>query len=262
MYQLTLTLPEEKEMSEQEAFDLLLENKSIVISTDQNYLPPMGWKALVACANTIEVEMKNTEIYKSLGCESAREFYSRLGSLAGYYSKAARVVWWHRLVFSDRPIDWITINALSNNAFLIELNWIKQSRSTKLFAFDQSRKRIAKANWEIAKERYLNCSLNDLHEYAKSQQAKKESNSLLRLQTKIEKLEKENQALRAGNLIYFGKVAENKEISARMVELYSMALNSTMNSIQLETFTHILIFKGYYPACRYFDKFDNLEESC
>ena len=76
------------------------------------------------------------------------------------------------------------------------------------------------------------------------------------LEQKIEWLEKDLQNAQKGILSFTGITAKNQEIPVKYVELYCLALRTNMSALQLKYLADTMFLEGFYPACRYVDKFE------
>ena len=110
----------------------------------------------------------------------------------------------------------------------------------------------------MAKQKFgLSSNLKeDLHKYVSEILKNVEASKLAFFEEHLIQLQKENESLRKGNLSYFGKECSNRDVSGKYQEIYIMACQSNMNTVQFKRFCDILILQDFYRACDYLDKFE------
>ena len=231
---------------------LQLEKTSVQIFHDA-LLNEHSWSNLIFCANEIEQEVNNLAIYQELGYSSFKEFLESLGKIKNDYVYAIKLVWWHRMVWTDKDLNWLKRDQFKQSKFVIKFPFISINKKTGNLMIRQNQLQKAKSSWQLAKSQYGdNIRFADMETFIEGS-----SNPYTEaLERRIDFLEKDLAAARQGVLAFSGYKANNLEMPPRYAEIYALALHSNMSALQLKIFTDILILEGYYPACRYLDQFE------
>lgn len=212
-----------------------------------------SWNNLVFCANEIEQEVNNLAVYQELGYSSFKEFLESLGKIKGDYVYAIKLVWWHRLVWTDKQLNWLKRDQFKQSKFVIKFPFISINKKTGNLMLRQTHLQKAKSSWQLAKSQYGdNISFTNIETFIEGA-----TNPYTEaLEKRIEWLEKDLAAAHQGILSFSGYKANNKEMPPRYAEIYALALRSNMSALQLKYFADILILEGFYQACQYLDQFE------
>ena len=231
---------------------LQVEKTSMQIFYDA-LLTEHSWNNLLYCANEIEQEVNNLAVYQELGYSSFKEFLESLGKIKGDYVYAIKLVWWHRLVWTDKELNWLKRDQFKQSKFVIKFPFISINKKTGNLMLRQNHLQKAKSSWQLAKSQYGdNISFTNIETFIEGA-----SNPYTdALEKKIEWLEKDLAAAHQGILSFAGYKANNKEMPPRYAEIYAIALRSNMSALQLKYFADILILEGFYQACQYLDQFE------
>jgi hypothetical protein len=231
----------------------LLQPETTLKSFHESLLKEHSWNNLISCANKIEKEINNIAIYQELGYPSFKEFLESLGKIKGDYVYAVKLIWWHRLVWTDKDIDWLKRDQFKQSKFVLKFPFIAINKKTGNLMLRQSQLQKACSTWQLARSRYGdNVSFWEIENFVEGS-----TNPYTEaLEKRIEWLEKDLVSARQGILSFAGYKAKNNEIPARYAEIYCLALRSNMSALQIKYFADILILESYYQACRYLDQFE------
>jgi hypothetical protein len=231
---------------------LQIEKTSMQVFHDA-LLSEHSWSNLIFCANELEQEVNNLAIYQELGYSSFKDFLESLGKIKNDYVYAIKLVWWHRMVWTDKALTWLKRDQFKQSKFVIKFPFISINKKTGNLMVRQTQLQKAKSSWQLAKSQYGdNICFADIETFIEGS-----SNPYTEaLERRIDFLEKDLAAARQGVLTFSGYKANNLEIPPRYAEIYTLALHSDMSAMQLKIFTDILLLEGYYPACRHLDQFE------
>ena len=231
----------------------LLQPETTLNAFYESLLKEHSWGNLISCANEIEKEINNIAIYQELGYPSFKEFLESLGKIKGDYVYAIKLIWWHRLVWTDKDINWLKRDQFKQSKFVLKFPFIAINKKTGNLMLRQNQLQKANSSWQLAKSQYgSNIRFSEMEAFIEGS-----ANPYTEaLEKKIEWLEKDLVAARQGVLSFSGYKAKNKDIPERYAELYCLALRSNMSALQIKYFADILILEGYYQACRYLDQFE------
>ena len=212
-----------------------------------------SWSNLISCANEIEQEVNNLAIYQELGYSSFKEFLEFLGKIKGDYVYAIKLVWWHRLIWTNKDLTWLKRDQFKQSKFVMKFPFITINKKTGTLMVRQNQLQKAKSNWQLVLSQYGDhVRFGEMETFIEGS-----TNPYTEaLEQKINLLEKDLAAARQGVLSFSGYKANNLEMPPRYAEIYALALRSNMSALQIKYFADILILEGYYPACRYLDQFE------
>lgn len=224
---------------------------------------PCTWKEIYGAAKLIEINIPRSSEnqYSHLGV-TFKQFWDSIDETTrNTYITATKIIWWQKLVIkSDFEENWLTKEDLIHNRFFSHFNFFRFNASKNLFTVVKTKLDLAKAHWKLAKYKHdlapnsrsfkesLNNYVSDLKQLGEEK--------ISFFEARLIELQKENECLKKGNLMYFGIECSNREISGKYHELYISACQSNMNAIQFKYFCNILILKDFYQACSYLDKFE------
>lgn len=212
-----------------------------------------SWSNLISCANEIEQEVNNLAIYQELGYSSFKEFLEFLGKIKGDYVYAIKLVWWHRLIWTNKDLTWLKRDQFKQSKFVMKFPFITINKKTGNLMIRQNQLQKAKSSWQLVLSQYGDhVRFGEMETFIEGS-----TNPYTEaLEQKINLLEKDLAAARQGVLSFSGYKANNLEMPPRYAEIYALALRSNMSALQIKYFADILILEGYYPACRYLDQFE------
>ena len=212
-----------------------------------------SWSNLISCANEIEQEVNNLAIYQELGYSSFKEFLEFLGKIKGDYVYAIKLVWWHRLIWTNKDLTWLKRDQFKQSKFVMKFPFITINKKTGNLMIRQNQLQKAKSSWQLVLSQYGDhVRFEEMETFIEGS-----TNPYTEaLEQKINLLEKDLAAARQGVLSFSGYKANNLEMPPRYAEIYALALRSNMSALQIKYFADILILEGYYPACRYLDQFE------
>ena len=242
-----------KKMSQCQLSLLIPSSPASLAICHRSLLTNHSWDNLVTQADKIEQEINNIAIYQELGYTSLKEFLESLGKIKGDYIYAVKLIWWHRLVWNEKPIDWLKRDQFKQSKFVIKFPFIAINKKTGNLMLRQTQIKKALSTWVLIKSRYGdNVSYSQMETFIEgSENAYAQS-----LEQKIEWLEEDLKNAKNGVLSFTGIKAKNKDIPERYAELYCMALRTNMTALQTKYFADTLMLEGYYAACRYLDQFE------
>lgn len=210
------------------------------------------WRQMLRAVSAIETTLGKISYD---GFKSSEDFFDTLPN-ANYYINATKAVWWQRLVFTDRPLGYLSYEDLKLNPFLRIFSIGTFGKKSKRFKVSKTQVPIAKYHYEQVKERTTTKpSTKALGNYAQEYRNLKINKEIELLQGKLAKLHWELHDARQRVFSYYGHQSSNLEINPKYIELFALAKQLQLTTIQHSVFTDILMFQGFYPACRYLDKF-------
>ena len=218
--------------------------------------PRLTFKAILASALVIEKELDNRAIYQELGFSDIRKFLESIPKArADEYLVSIKMIWWQRLIWTDRPVDWIKREQFKSSNFINRYAFITFNKSTRALTLQRAKKRTAQNTWELIKRIYGNdCSYAEIEKFVAYDGTYNEH--IMALDAKVLQLQKDLELAKQGIVSHYGKRAKNNEIPLRYSELYCLARRTNMSALQLQCFTDIMLLEGYYPACQHLDQFE------
>ena len=212
-----------------------------------------SWENLVTQADKIEQEVNNIAVYQQLGYTALKEFLESLGKIKADYVYAVKLIWWHRLVWKNKPIDWLKRDQFKQSKFVMKFPIIAINKKTGNLILRNEQIKKALATWGLMQSRYgENVSYAQMETFIEGA----ENPYVQSLEQKIAWLEEDLLNAKNGISSFTGIKAKNKDIPERYAELYCLALRTNMSALQLKYFADILLLEGFYQACQYIDQFE------
>ena len=212
------------------------------------------WEKMIQAVEILEPSLKRHNYPKEY-CDS-ETFFKDLPD-PGYYIAALKSVWWNRLVFVDRPRSFLKYEDIKLNPFLQVFNIMRFGKKTKTVQIDKTRIPVATYHYNTAQTQVLNQKITTqaLWTYAENYKQIQTQKEIKALEQKVSQLQWELFNAKQGILRHYGYDSKNLEINPRYIELYAIARQLPMNSIQHSVFVNILFLQGFYPACEYLAKY-------
>ena len=215
----------------------------------------LSFKGILASAMVIEQEIDNRAIYQQLGFADIKKFLESIPEARAEYLVAIKMIWWQKLIWTDRPVGWLRKEDFKASQFITKYNFIRFDKRTQALILHRAKKKISKTNWELLLQvRGQDSQFKDMEAFVSSDD--KNSEHIEALEAKIAQLEDDLERVKDGIISHLGIPAKNNEIPLRYSELYCMAIRTSMSALQLKYFVDTMLLEGYYPACRYLDQFE------
>jgi hypothetical protein len=241
-------------MQQLSLLDLPSEQLELKAAYDALHSHSLTFKVILASALVIEQELDNRAIYQELGFVDIKKFLESIPAARGQYVVAMKMIWWQRLIWNDRPIDWLTPEQFKTSNFIIRYSFIDFNKTTLALTLHKQKKHAAKITWQLITSKYGNdCSLFDIQRFLAYDGSCNEH--IAALEAKVSQLTNDLELAKKGVISHHGKIAKNREVPLDYSELYCLALETDMTGIQLKCFFDYLILSGYKEAKSYVEQF-------
>ena len=215
----------------------------------------LTFKAVLASALIIEQELDNRAIYQELGFSDIKSFLESIPQARAEYLVSIKMIWWQRLIWTDRAVDWMTLQQFKTSEFVNRYAFITFDKRTHALILQRQKKKVAETTWElITKLCGRTCSYFDMEKFVAHDGTN--NDHIRALEARLVQLENDLELAKKGLVSHYGILAKNNEIPLRYSDLYCMAVRTSMSALQLKCFVDIMLLEGYYSACRYLDQFE------